>query len=76
MSVSGIRTLGLEIDFVIMLSDLLSYELDPRVKRGAELSRGGETGGKFDPLADRKLERPGGPDWREAGVDHVLHFPC
>lgn len=26
------------IDFVIMLSDLLPYELDPRVKRGAERS--------------------------------------
>lgn len=46
---------------MIMPSGLLSHELDPRVKRGAELSMNEKRVVNSIPLADRKLARPGGP---------------
>lgn len=78
-----------------MLSDLLSYELDPQVKRGAELSMEEkrvvnsihwQIGSWKDLVVPNVLCLSGIAvdafqgqfqlDRREAGVDHVLHFPC
>ena len=51
------------IDFVVVSSDLQSYELDTRVKRGAELSPDHHLVVSWIRWWGRKLERPDRPNW-------------